>query len=141
MNADAGLDPRGPRFAAVITTVVFVIVLLTGSGWLALAQGVIFAIGAYDPRRTPYGLLYRYVVAPRLGPPAEREDRAPVRFAQGVGLAFTLVTVVAYLSGATVPGIVFASFALVAAFLNGFFGLCLGCEAYLLIRRVRSAKA
>ncbi|WP_433079263.1 DUF4395 domain-containing protein [Dactylosporangium sp. CA-052675] len=133
-----GLDPRGPRFAAVITTVVFVVVLLTGSGWLALAQAVVFAVGAYDPRLTPYALLYRHLVAPRLGPPAEREDPAPVRFAQAVGLLFTVVAVAGYLGGATVLGIVFAAFALVAAFLNGFFGLCLGCEAYLLIRRLRA---
>ena len=132
------LDPRGPRFSAALTTIVFVVVLLTGSGWLALAQAVIFAIGAYDPRLTPYGLLYRYLVAPRLAPPTEREDGAPVRFAQAVGLVFTLVTVVGYLSGVTVLGIVGASFALVAAFLNAFFGLCLGCEAYLLLRRLRT---
>ncbi|WP_433209118.1 DUF4395 domain-containing protein [Dactylosporangium sp. CS-047395] len=132
-----GLDPRGPRFAAMLTTVVFVIVLLTGSGWLALAQAVVFAIGAFDPRRTPYGLLYRYAVAPRLAPPAEREDPAPVRFAQTVGLVFTVVAVVGYLGGVPLLGIVFAAFALVAAFLNGFFGLCLGCEAYLAIRRLR----
>lgn len=134
-----GLDPRGPRFAAGLTTVLFVIVLLTGSGWLALAQAVIFAIGAYDPRRTPYGLLYRYLVAPRLAPPAEREDPAPVRFAQAVGLVFALVTAVGYLSGTTALGIAGAAFALVAAFLNAFFALCLGCEAYLLIRRLRTA--
>jgi hypothetical protein len=133
------LDPRGPRFSAALTTIVFVVVLLTGSGWLALAQAVIFAIGAYDPRLTPYGLLYRYLIAPRLAPPTEREDGAPVRFAQAVGLVFTLVTVAGYLSGVAVLGIVGASFALVAAFLNAFFGLCLGCEAYLLLRRLRSA--
>ncbi|GGM66317.1 DUF4395 domain-containing protein [Dactylosporangium sucinum] len=132
------LDPRGPRFAAALTSVVFVVVLLTGSGWLALAQAVIFAIGAWDPRRTPYGLLYRFAVAPRLTPPTEREDAAPVRFAQAVGLVFALATVAGYLSGATVAGVVGASFALLAAFLNAVFGLCLGCEAYLLIRRLRA---
>lgn len=136
-----GLDPRGPRFAAVLTTVVFVVVLATQSGWLALAQAVIFAIGAFDPRKTPYGLLYRYLVAPRLAPPTEREDPAPVRFAQGVGLAFTLVAAVAFLAGGTVVGLVAAAFALIAAFLNGAFGLCLGCEAYLLIARARLRNA
>ncbi|MET7402189.1 DUF4395 domain-containing protein [Dactylosporangium sp. NPDC005572] len=133
------LDPRGPRFAAGLTSVVFVVILLTGSGWLALAQAVIFAIGAWDPRRTPYGLLYRYAVAPRLAPPSEREDAAPVRFAQAVGLVFALVTAAGYLSGSVVLGVVGASFALLAAFLNAVFGLCLGCEAYLLIRRLRAA--
>ena len=32
------LDPRGPRFAAAVTTLVLVAVLVTGSGWLALAR-------------------------------------------------------------------------------------------------------
>ncbi|GAA3271060.1 DUF4395 domain-containing protein [Dactylosporangium vinaceum] len=139
MTTPAGLDPRGPRFAAVLTTIVFVIVLLTGSGWLALAQAVIFAFGAGNPRWNAFALVYRYLVAPRLAPPAEREDPAPVRFAQAVGLVFTVVAAAAYLGGATVLGTVFAAFALVAAFLNGFFGLCLGCEAYLLVRRLRAA--
>jgi hypothetical protein len=132
------LDPRGPRFSAALTTVVFVVVLATGSGWLALAQAVIFAIGSFDPRRTPYGLLYRYLVAPRLAPPTEREDAAPVRFAQGVGLVFALVAAVAFLAGGTVVGLVAAALALIAAFLNAAFGLCLGCEAYLLVARTRA---
>ena len=132
------LDPRGPRFSAGITTLLFVVVLLTGSGWLALFQAVVFAIGTYDPRLTPWGLIYRTLVAPRLGPPKEREDAAPVRFAQAVGLVFTLVAALGYLSGATVVGIAASAFALAAAFLNSAFGLCLGCEAYLLIARLRT---
>ena len=131
------LDPRGPRISAGITSLLFIVVLLTGSGWLALVQALVFAIGTYDPRKTPWGLIYRYLVAPRLGPPTEREDAAPVRFAQGVGLAFTVVAVAGYLSGATVVGVAASGFALAAAFLNAVFGLCLGCEAYLLIARLR----
>ncbi len=38
-------------------------------------------------------------------------------------------------------GLVATGFALVAAFLNAVFGLCLGCEAYLLIRRLTSRAA
>lgn len=130
------LDPRGPRFAAALTTVVLVVVLITGSGWLALAQAAVFAITAVDPRRGPYALLYRALLAPRLGPPAEREPAAPVRFAQGVGLAFALVAAVGYLTGAPVVGLVATGAALIAAFLNSAFGLCLGCEAYLALRRL-----
>jgi hypothetical protein len=131
------LDPRGPRFSAGITALLFIVVLLTGGGWLALFQALVFAIGTYDPRKTPWGLIYRYLVAPRLGPPKEREDAAPVRFAQAVGLAFTVVAVAGYLSGATVVGVAASGFALAAAFLNSAFGLCLGCEAYLLVARLR----
>ena len=40
------IDPRGPRFGAVITVVVLAVVLLTGSAWLLAAQTVVFAVGA-----------------------------------------------------------------------------------------------
>ncbi|GIG90132.1 DUF4395 domain-containing protein [Plantactinospora endophytica] len=130
------LDPRGPRFAAAVTALVLVVVLLTGSGWLALAQAVVFAVGTVDPRRSPYALLFRAVVAPRLGRPAELEPAAPVRFAQLLGLVFMLVAATGYLAGATWLGLTVSCLALAAAFLNGAFGLCLGCETYLAFRRM-----
>lgn len=134
------LDPRGPRFAATLTTVVLIVVLATGWGWLALAQAVVFAITALDPRRGPYSYLYRAFVLPRVGPTSEREAAAPVRFAQLVGFCFLAVASIGYLSGVTTLGVVFAAFGLLAAFLNAAFGLCLGCEAYLAIRRLQSRK-
>jgi hypothetical protein len=133
------LDPRGPRFVAAVTTVVLVVVLVTGSGWLALAQTAVFALGAVDPRWSPYALAYRWLVQPRLGPPADREDVAPVRFAQRVGFVFLAVATAGYLSGFTALGVTFAGFGLAAAFLNAAFGLCLGCEVYLLLARVKKA--
>lgn len=135
------LDPRGPRFNAAVTTVVVVLVLITGSGWLMLAQGVVFALTAANPKWGPYGLVYRSLIAPRLSRPKELEPADPVRFAQLVGLIFAAVATVGYLSGVTVLGIVAAAFALLAAFLNAAFGLCLGCEAYLLIRRLTPGRA
>ncbi|GIF21100.1 hypothetical protein BJ973_005447 [Actinoplanes tereljensis] len=129
------LDPRGQRFAAALTSAVIILVLATGSGWLALAQAVVFAITALDPRKGPYGYVYRALILPRLGPPAEREPAAPVRFAQTVGLGFLTVSAIGYLTGLTTLGVVAAAFGLLAAFLNAAFGLCLGCEAYLLIKR------
>jgi hypothetical protein len=130
------LDPRGPRFAAAVSSIVLVLVLVTGSGWLALAQAAVFAATALSPAHGPYGLLYRRLLAPRLGPAAEWEPAAPVRFAQLVGLAFAVVAAAGYLGGAPVLGAVMAAVALAAAFLNAAFGLCLGCEAYLAARRL-----
>jgi hypothetical protein len=129
------LDPRGPRFAAAVTTLVLVAILVTGSGWLALAQAAVFAVSALSPRYAPYGWLYRVSLAPRLGRPSELEPAAPVRFAQLVGLIFTLAAAAGYLAGVPVVGLVFAALALIAAFLNAAFGLCLGCEVYLAFRR------
>jgi hypothetical protein len=134
------LDPRGPRFAAAVTSVVLIVVLATGWGWLALAQALVFAITAADPRRGPYGYLYRALVLPRLGPTTEREDAAPVRFAQLVGFVFLSVAAIGYLAGVTPLGITFAALGLLAAFLNAAFGLCVGCEVYLAARRVAARR-
>jgi hypothetical protein len=130
------LDPRGPRIAAAITSAVLVVVLVTGSGWLALAQAVVFAVGAVSIRHAPYPLLYRWLVAPRLGPTAEREPAEPVRFSQAVGFVFLAVGAAGYLAGVTAVGPVATAFGLAAAFLNAAFGLCVGCELYLLLRRL-----
>src|SRR3712207_6100929 len=100
------LDPRGQRFAAAVTSLVLVVVLVTGWGWLALAQAVVFAVTAADPRRGPYALLYRAAVLPRLGPPAAREPAEPVRFAQLVGMTFLAAGAAGYLLGAPVVGAV-----------------------------------
>lgn len=131
------IDVRAPRFAAALTSVVLAVALLTGSGWLVAAQAVVFAVGALAGLRfSPYGLLFRTLVAPRLGPVREREPEAPPRFAQLVGLLFAVVGAAAYLLGVPLLGAVATGFALVAALLNAATGFCLGCELYLSLRRV-----
>ena len=130
------IDPRGPRFGAVITTVVLAAVLITGSVWLLGAQLLVFAIGAVAGLRyAPYGIVYRRLVRPRLGPPARTEPEAPPRFSQGVGMVFAAGGVVGYALGATAVGIALTALALVAAFLNAAFDFCLGCQVYLFIQR------
>ncbi|MCU1681551.1 MAG: integral rane protein [Amycolatopsis sp.] len=136
MSAGPAVDPRGPRFSAVLTTVVIAVVLITGWWPLLAIQTVIFALGAFAGLKyAPYGLVYRYVVAPRLAKTSEREDAAPLRFAQAVGFVFALVGTVGYATGLTTLGIVATAFALFAAFINAAFNFCLGCEMYLLLKR------
>src|SRR5512139_2960612 len=127
------VDPRGPRLAAGLTTLVLALVLVTGSPWLLLAQAVVFALGTVD--RSPYGVVFRRLVQPRLAPPAELEDARPPRFAQAVGLAFALTGLLGFALGSELLGVLATASALVAAFLNAAFGICLGCELYLIVRR------
>jgi hypothetical protein len=141
MSAHPPVDPRGPRFAAWVTTVVLAVVLVTSWWPLLAAQAVVFAIGAFAGLRVaPYSLVYKRLVAPRLAPTAEREDQAPLRFAQAVGFGFAVVGTLGYALG--VPGldVVATALALAAAFLNAAFAFCLGCETYLLIRRFNPTK-
>jgi hypothetical protein len=139
MTTDSTLiDVRGPRFGAWVTTVVLAVVLVTGWWPLLAAQALVFAIGAFGGLNVaPYGLVFRYVVRPRLGPVTEREAAGPPRFAQGVGLVFALAGVLGFVSGTTALGLVATALALIAALLNAAVGFCLGCEMYLLLRRLQ----
>jgi len=142
MPAGPAVDPRGPRFAAILTTIVLAVVLVTEWWPLLALQTVVFAIGAFvGLKPAPYSIVYRALVAPRLGPTDEREDAAPLRFAQAVGFVFALVGTIGFATGLTPLGIVATAFALFAAFLNAAFDFCLGCEMYLLIKRFTPARA
>jgi len=130
------IDARGPRFSASITTLVLAIALVTQNKWVIVAQGLVFLIGATrGPQFTPYGLLFKNLIKPRLKIEAPTEDVRPLKFAQAVGFGFALVAAIGAFSGATSVFTVAVGFALAAAFLNAAFNYCLGCEMYLLIVR------
>jgi hypothetical protein len=133
------IDARGPRFSAALTTVVLALALVTGSAWAATFQAIVFAIGAIKgPQFTPYALIYRTLIKPRLKSPLRTEDVRPPKFAQSIGLVFALVALVGSATGASVVFTVAIASALAAAFLNAAFDFCLGCQVYLLLARLRS---
>lgn len=132
------IDARGPRFSAVLTTIVLAIALATSNVWIVVAQAIVFAIGALrGPQFTPYAFIFRNVIKPRLKSVVISEDIRPPQFAQSIGLLFILVAIAGSLSGLTPLFVIAVSFALAAAFLNAVFNFCLGCEVYLLLLRVR----
>lgn len=135
------IDARGPRFSAAITTAVLAIALVTSSLWVISFQAVVFAIGAIrGPQFTPYALIFKKLIKPRLKSEVTFEDVRPPQFAQSVGLGFALVAVIASVLGAGGVFTVAVGFALAAAFLNAAFNFCLGCQVYLLLLRTRVAK-
>lgn len=160
-GAPAGIDPRGPRFAASITAfllAVDVILGLTGlstsqtSGWdltaatlaeraldpgflLLLVIALLFLWSVLSPRTAPWGVLFRRAIRPRLKPPTELEDPRPPRFAQGVGLFVVTIGLILHLAGVPWALPIAAAAAFIAAFLNAVFGLCLGCQLYLVLQR------
>jgi hypothetical protein len=130
------IDARGPRFSAVITTIVLATALVTQSAILIAIQLVVFAIGAFaGPAKTPYAFLFKKFVKPRLKGAVPTEDARPPQFAQSVGLIFAVVALAGSLLSIPILFTVAVSFALFAAFLNAAFNFCLGCEIYLLALR------
>lgn len=142
-RVEGGIDPRGPRFGAIVSAVLLAVTVVLGVGPAATAllglAAVLFGVGAArGPHRSLQGWAYRRWVRPRLAPPRSLEDPAPPRFAQTVGLVVTTVGLaLSPVTPAAVP--VAAAVALTAAFLNAAFGFCLGCEMYLAMRRLRRA--
>lgn len=135
------VDPRGPRFGAVITTVVLAGALVTQGtvfgNVLLFWQLLVFALGAFAGLGAqPYSVVFRTLVRPRLAPPTALEDAAPPRFAQLCGFVFLAVAAVGVLAGLSVLTTVALAFALAAAFLNAAFDFCIGCELYLLAKRI-----
>lgn len=102
---------------------------------LVLVIALLFVWGVASPRTAPWGVLYRRIVQPRLSAPTDFEDPRPPRFAQGVGLFVTAVGLVLHLAGVPWALPIAAAMAFVAAFLNAVFGLCLGCQLYLVLQR------
>ena len=135
------IDPRGPRFGAAITAVLSLVafsqsleVWAYGAPWILALFGL-FAWSVFSPKNHPYTILFNKFVKPRLSAPKELEDPRPPQFAQKVGFAFSILGVVGTLfSTVLIP--ISAAFIFIASFLNAFFGLCLGCQMYLGLRRL-----
>lgn len=181
MSTPAGIDPRGPRFAASITAMLlFVATFLAligistepasaGSfGWFAyqpladstfvpggfrissstpaqraldpgflltVVIALLFLWGVVSPRTTPWSVVFRTLVRPRLSAPTELEDPRPPRFSQGVGLFVVGIGLVLHLLGVPWALPIATAAAFIAAFLNAAFAFCLGCQLYLLLQR------
>ena len=137
----AMIDPRAPRFGAAITSVIALIGFadaFTAYGQVTLVSAVtllaLFVWSVFFPASHPYKFLFG-LIRPRIGEPQELEDARPPRFAQQVGLFFAVSAAVGLLIGSQMVVTVALAFIFIAAFLNGFFNFCLGCQMYLLLKR------
>lgn len=140
---DRMVDARQPRFGQAVTGLLLVGAYLLDLPTVILAVAVILGFAAVlGPRGNPYGHLFRaFRRVAGLGPPRELEEAAPPRFANSLGFAFLTVASVAFfafhpplLGGWLAWGLALLVSAL--ALLAAATGLCVGCEAYVLGRRV-----
>jgi hypothetical protein len=133
------IDSRGPRFSAAITVIVLSAALITQSLFLIAIQLAVFLIGATKgPQYTPYSVIFKNWIKPRLNSEFVAEDVRPPQFAQAVGFIFAAIAFAGLFTGATTVFTIATGLALAAAFLNAAFNYCLGCEVYLLLLRARN---
>jgi hypothetical protein len=135
----AVVNEKAARVVAGGVVLITATALLTGWLWLSAVLAIGFALRvAAGPRYSPLGQLATKVVAPRLGEP-KLVAGPPKRFAQAVGLVFTLFALAGFGLPTSAVTAVATAAALAAAFLNTAFGVCLGCEVYLVLRRITSS--
>ena len=109
-----------------VTTIAFDVRWLT----LVLAYGFIARV-LTGPKLSPLGQLVTRVITPRLGLPARLVPGPPKRFAQGMGVAFSVTAaVLTYGFDQFGAAQVVLGMLLVAASLEAFLGLCLGCKIF-----------
>lgn len=125
------VDPRGVRFGQTLTATGLIAGIALGRPEpVYLVALVLVTAVASGWRLDGWAALYRSIVAPRLGPPTEREPAAPHRFAKVLGATGSALASLLLLGGFEVPAFVIAGAVAAAAGLAAATGLCLGCRLY-----------
>ncbi len=131
------IDARAPRFnQAIIGGVTLAAYLFHWWPLLSLAAMQLALTLTFGPRLCLACSFYFRLVRPRLGP-GPLKDARPTRFANLVGLVFLSAALAAHLAGLPRLGWTLGLLVAGLAFLAAATGLCVGCEMYRLLARLR----
>jgi hypothetical protein len=134
------IDSRAPRFNQAVIGSLALLAFLLGLEWLPAVLAAQLAIGLTFGRQYCLPCLFYFeVVQPRVGE-GRLEDARPPRFANLLGVVFLGGATVAFLAGAGAVGWTLTLLVAGLALLAASTGLCMGCEAYLLLARVRGVR-
>jgi ribosomal protein S26 len=131
------IDAYAPRANQTVIGLVAVLAVATGWWallWLLAAQ---LAIGLTFGRRWCVAcVVYFEIIQPRIGE-GPIEDSRPPRFANMVGTVFLGAASLAYALEATIVGAALGLAVAALALLAAVTGLCVGCEIYKIVARLR----
>jgi hypothetical protein len=138
------IDRNGHRWGAAISAVILYVGLIFDWQWMAPIMCVVLGIGtAFGLRYSPLGATYRFLKRTlSLDIPVEAEEEAPPRFAQLMGFVFLLVATLGFygIENAAL-GWTFTMIVAALQTLLGATGLCVGCEVYLVGKRLSARSA
>lgn len=133
-------DPVNEVAARLVATGVVtmsVVAIAADQPWLlaVIAYGFVARV-LTGPKLSPLGQIVTRVVVPRLGWAPRMVPGPPKRFAQGMGVAFSVTGAVLALGfGQRGAAYVVMGLLVAAASLEAFAGYCLGCRAFALLMR------
>lgn len=129
------VNDTAARVVAAGATTMALMVAVLGWGWvlIPLTYGFIARV-LTGPTLSPLGRFATEFAAPRLGPPSYTPG-PPKRFAQGIGVTFTVTASLLWLAGAPGAAQVVVAMLAGAAYLEAAFGFCLGCRIFAVLIR------
>jgi hypothetical protein len=124
------INENKARLTAFFTLVLTLVYLKTGF-WLLMAFLLFdFTLRAFNLGKfSPLGFLSDAVIK-QLSIKNKPVDRAPKRFAAGLGLVFTAAIIISYFLGLTLVPIILSIVLAFFATLESFLGFCAGCYVY-----------
>ncbi|BAN03952.1 hypothetical protein YM304_36380 [Ilumatobacter coccineus YM16-304] len=129
------VNETSARLVAAGVVAQAVLFLVLREGWLLVPLAYGFAARVLTgPTMSPLGQLSVRVVTPlverRFGVTSRRVPGPPKRFAQLIGLGFSAAAAIAWFAGAPVVTYVLLAGLVVAASLEAFAAICMGCIVY-----------
>lgn len=125
------VNDASARSVALGVVALSVITFATGEAWLLilLTYGFVARVAA-GPKISPLGWFAVHVSGPRLKSWERFVPGPPKRFAQGMGLAFSLAALLTWLSAGWLDARWILLPLIAAALLEGFAGYCTGCTVF-----------
>ena len=118
------------RTAAFYTIAIVAIGLYYGNPFIMLGLAIDFSLRAFtDGPYSPIKLIAK-ATAGILKIKPKLTDAAPKKFAAGLGVLFCIFITFFLVINYTITATVFSGILLLCAFLEGAFGICLGCIVY-----------
>lgn len=140
-NSDLSVvDARAPRFNQAVVALGSALAVLTGAWPILLVLGTQLAVSVLFGRQYCLPCVFYFrVVQPRLGPGPVEDSRAP-KFANTLGAIFLLSASAAYAAGFGAIGFGLGAMVAGLATLASTTGLCVGCEMYRIIAKLRGVR-
>jgi hypothetical protein len=137
------VDKVGMRFGAALSAAVLVLAFAADIEIVVPFVAAALGIGAiFGPSKSPMSMLFRGLKATLLKRiPADPEPAAPPRFAQTLGFVFLAAASVALWADAIGLGWTLALLVAVLQALLGTTGICIGCEMYLIMKKMGAKSA
>ena len=125
------------RLVAACVVIMAVTAIVLDWKWITvlLAYGFVARV-LTGPKASPLGQLVTKVVTPRLNVEAKPVPGPPKRFAQGIGVAFSVTALVLTITGHWFGAQIVLGLLAGAAFLESALALCLGCKAFAILMRL-----